>query len=139
MAEDYCIHALFLKHIDVLALLDLIGYIVDDRLVFFFLLCVLIICFVVLCLGIRIFYGSTICLDTVFQCQILVIQILEQNRVFHLVTELFIFQASELDERTDVIPVFLIVFSLCLAHSGKLVCNLLGNVFRDLIHKSVIL
>ena len=49
------------------------------------------------------------------------IQVLEQNIIAHLLTEFFIFQAAEFDKRTDVIPVFLIVFFICLAHSGKLV------------------
>jgi len=67
------------------------------------------------------------------------IQVLKEDGVLHLVAEFLVLQASELDERADAVPVFLIVFSLGLAHTGQLVCHLLGNIIRDLINKSVIL
>ena len=67
------------------------------------------------------------------------INILEQDIICHLITELLILQASELDKRTDVIPILLIRLFVCLAHSAQLICNLLGNIICNLIHESVIL
>ena len=67
------------------------------------------------------------------------IQVFEQDRILHLVTELLILQAAKLDEWADAVPVFLVVFSLGLAHTGQLVCNLLGNLICNLIHESIIL
>ena len=40
---------------------------------------------------------------------------------------------------TDVVPVFLIVLTVCLEHTGQLVCYLLGNVVCYFIYKSVVL
>ena len=67
------------------------------------------------------------------------IQILIDHGIFHLFSELLILQASELDKRTDVIPVFFVILTVRLKHAGKLVRHLLGNVVRHLIYKSVIL
>ena len=67
------------------------------------------------------------------------IQILVDHGVFHLLAELLVLQAAELDERADIIPVFLIVLSVCLEHSDQFVCNLLGNVICNFIYKAVIL
>ena len=67
------------------------------------------------------------------------INILEQDVICHLITELLILQASKLDKRTNIIPILLIRLFVCLAHSAQLICNLLGNIIRDLINKSIIL
>ncbi len=48
-------------------------------------------------------------------------------------------QAAELDKRSDVIPVFLIILPVCLAHPGQLVCHLLRNIVGNLLYKAVIL
>ena len=53
--------------------------------------------------------------------------------------KLRILDAAIFDEWADVIPVFLIGFTVSLAHACQLVCNFLGNVFRNLLNKSVIL
>ena len=50
-----------------------------------------------------------------------------------------VFDAAEFDERADIIPVFLIRLTIRLAHTGQLVSDLLGNIFRNLLNKSIIL
>ena len=62
------------------------------------------------------------------QCQIFAVQILKQNIIRDLFTELIILQAAELDKRTDIIPVLLILFFLCLAHTRQLVSHFFGNI-----------
>ena len=137
MWQDHCVQSLFFEHIDILALLLFICYIVDCCLLCFFLFCWLL-CIFTLSLFLR-FCFSAIFFDAFFECHILVIQVLEQNIIAHLLAEFFIFQAAEFDKWADVIPVFLIVFFICLAHSWKLVSNFLGNVFGDLLYESIIL
>ena len=78
-------------------------------------------------------------LQTLGQSQIFAVQILEEDIIIHLLTELVILQAAELDEGTDVIPVFVVLFLIRLAHTGQLVRYLLGNVLGDLLDKSIIL
>ena len=73
------------------------------------------------------------------QSQILAVQVLEQDIVIHTLAELVVLQAAELDEGADIIPVFLVFFLLRLAHAGKLVRHLLGDIFGNLLHKAVIL
>ena len=77
--------------------------------------------------------------NNIFKSQIFVIQVLVDHGVFHLLAELLVLQAAELDERADIIPVFLIVLSVCLEHSDQFVCNLLGNVICNFIYKSIVL
>ena len=87
MSENYGILSLILKHVDVLTLLDLIRYIVDGCLDLFDFVIVTIFFFLI----VRLYDFSAILFDTVFQRQIFVIQVLEQDCIFHLVTELLIF------------------------------------------------
>ena len=42
-------------------------------------------------------------------------------------------------DRADIIPVFFIVFSVCLAHAGQFISHLLADIIRDFLYKSVIL
>ena len=152
MVQDHGIHFGSLEHIDVLALLLLICYIVDD---FFFLLfrlfilvssfcfgsfcaliCTLLFClFLILCL-IRV---DLIDLKTFRKRQIFAVQILEQNVICHLFAEFVILQTAKLDEGTDIIPVLVILFLLGLAHTSQFIGNLLGNIIGDLLYKAVIL
>ena len=67
------------------------------------------------------------------------VQILEKNIVRHLLTELIVFQTAKLDERTDVIPVFLILLFLGLAHAGQLIRHLFRDILADLLNETVIL
>ena len=67
------------------------------------------------------------------------VQILVDHGVLHLLTELLILEASELDERADIVPVFLVVLTVCLEHSGQLVSHLLGNIIRHFVHKAIVL
>ena len=67
------------------------------------------------------------------------IQILVDHGVFHLLAELLVFEASELDERADIVPVFLIILAVCLEHSNEFICYFLGNVICNFIHKTIVL
>ena len=67
------------------------------------------------------------------------VQILVDHGVLHLLAELLILEASELDERADIVPVFLVVLTVCLEHSGQLVSDLLGNIVRHFIYKTIVL
>ena len=77
--------------------------------------------------------------QTLRQALVLAFQVLEQDVIRHLLAELVIFQAAVLDERIDVIPVFLVLFTLGLAHTGQLVCHLLGDVVADLLNETIVL
>src|SRR5699024_11518631 len=92
------IDPLALKGVDVLALLLLIGYIEDGILM-------LLLIF----------------LQAVLKGQILALQVLKEDIIPHLLRKLLVLDVAELDEGSNVIPVFLIVLTLGLAHSGKLV------------------
>ena len=59
------------------------------------------------------------------QSHVLVIYILEEDIVVHLVAELLVLQAAELDERADVIPVLFVGLLIGLLHSDQLVSQLL--------------
>ena len=154
VGQDHSIHLGSLEHINILALLLFIRYIVDDLLLLlfpgilpgslifrfipydlsFYLVAVLIYSiFLILFLVLR------LDLQTLGQSQIFAVQILEEDIIIHLLTELVILQAAELDEGTDVIPVFVVLFLIRLAHTGQLVRYLLGNVLGDLLDKSIIL
>ena len=125
------IHTLALKEIDILALLLFICHVVDRLLLrlfcFFFVSTVLCLCFFR--------YFS----DQLFHGQIFVIQILKENGVHHLITEFLILKASEFYKRTDIVPVFLVVFQVSIAHSGEFIRHFLGNILCHLIDESVIL
>ena len=77
--------------------------------------------------------------QTLRQCQIDTVQVLEENVIRHLLAELVVFQAAKLDKRADIIPVFLIFFFLGLAHTGQLVSHFFRDIFADLLNKTVIL
>ena len=110
------IHFLLFKHIDVLRLCNLVCDIEDVILVFFFA-------------GFKVVWKS----------DIFAFHVLEDDVIFHLVIELLIADAAKFNERADIIPVFLIIFAVCLTHTGKLFCYFLCNVIRNLLNKSVIL
>ena len=78
-------------------------------------------------------------LQIILQSQIFAVQILENNVLVHLLGELLVSQASELNEWADIVPVFLVVLSVCLAHAGQLIRYLLCNVIGNLLHKAVVL
>ena len=140
MVHDYGILSLIPEHIDVLALLNLIRHIVDSGLNLLYLVLVLILTLgrlILLLIGLNDL--AAVLLDTILQGQVFPVNILKQNDFLHLVAELLVFQAAELDERADIVPIFLVVLSLRLAHSGKLICNLLGNVIGNLIDEPVVL
>ena len=135
MFQYNCILSLCTEHIDILTLLNLICYIIDSCLLLFCIFLGIVWCRIF----IEFFQLSTICFYAVFQCQIFSVDILKENCIFHLVTELLIFQTTKFYKWTDAVPVFLIIFTFCLAHTCKLVCNFLGNVLSNLAYKSIIL
>ena len=154
VGQDHSIHLGSLEHIDVLALLLFIRYIVDDLLLLLFLgilpgsLIFRLVLYdfgfylvAVLVYGILLVLFLILRLDlqALGQRQIFAVQILEEDVIIHLLAELVILQAAELDEGADVIPVLVVLFLVSLAHTGKLVRYLLGNVLGDLLDKSVVL
>ena len=151
MGQDHGIHLGSLEHVDVLALLLLVRHIVDDLLLLvLFFLCILTVGLVhnlrlnlvavlvhsrlFLLVGIGLFH-----LKALRQRHVLSFQILEQDVIRHLLTELIILQAAELDERADIVPIFLVLFLFGLAHARQLIRNLLADVVGNLLHKAVVL
>ncbi len=106
MLQDDSVHAFLAEHVDVLALLYLVGYIVDGRLFRLLLLGILL-------LVVRFFSTSTSAASSsgyqILQSLIFAVQILEQDIIAHLVTEFLVLDAAEFDKRADIVPVFLIV------------------------------
>ena len=147
MSKDNRIHLGSLEHCDVLALLLRIGNVVDGL----FLLLVFLLVSIIRILGIFCgFFGLIFCLlvlcavdglglKTLGKCQILSVDVLEEDVIVHLGAELVILEATELDEGSDIIPILLVIFLLGLAHSGKLLCNLLGDVLLNLGYEAVVL
>ena len=139
MFQNYCIHTLFFEHINVLALLNLISHIEDCSLFFLFFTVVFLFC----CLFCSFLYllrlFLLVCLNTVFQSQILVVQILKENIIIHLICKFAVFDAAKFDKWVDIIPIFFIIFSCCLTHTSELVCNFLADIIRNLLYKSIIL
>ena len=132
MFKDYRIFTGLTEHIDVLALLYLICYVIDHCFLRF-----LILGFLGSFLFCLLFF--LILLNTIFQSKIFAIQIFEKDIVVHLFAEFRIFDAAKFDKRTDIIPVFLIRFSVCLAHSSQFIRNFLGNVLGDFLYKTIVL
>ena len=148
------------EHIDILALLYLVGDIVKNgflRLFGFLRIpvglniirrlfclacvacifgCVIVSCRLAVCSRLVLLL---ILLNTVFQRQILVVNIFEQYIIHHLVGEFAVFDAAEFDKGTDIIPIFLIRFTVRLAHAAQLVRHLLADVIGNLFHKAVVL
>ena len=158
MLQDHRVLALRLEHVDVLALLDLVGHIEDGDFflfllffgLFFFLLLFAALCsslFLILffgllfflCLLCRLLLFRHILVDAVLQRQEFAVDVLIQDVIHHPVGELFILQASEFDKRADIIPVFLVILAVGLKHAGELVRHLLGDVVGNFLDKSVVL
>ena len=134
--QDDSILAFLAEEIDILALLYLVGYIEDGRLFRLLLLGIRL-------LVVRVFYhvhiSGFLLRNQILQSLILAVQILEQDIIAHLVAEFLILQAAEFDKRADVVPVLLIGFPIGLAHTGELICYLLGDVIGNLLYKAVVL
>ena len=127
--KNNCIFSCFSEHIDVLALLYRICHIENRCLFRLFLFCILLILSIFFLCIVRlscIFF--LILLDTVFQCQIFIVNIFKQNVVMQFFRELAVFNASKFNEWTDIIPVFLIRLTICLAHSCQFIRNFLGDI-----------
>ena len=153
VGQDDRIHLCRLEHIDVLALLLFIRHIVNNLFLLLFLSAVFLFLRAVIhnlglylltvlvngTSGLGFFRINRLCLKALRQGQIFSVQILEQDVIVHLLTELVILQAAKLDERADVVPVFVVLFLLGLTHAGELVRHLLGNIFGNLLYKAVIL
>ena len=143
MFHDHSIFACFTEHIDILALLDLICHI-KDRCLFrlfliirsFFFLLFCFFCIFSLLFNILIFF---IFFNAVLQCKIFSVNILEQNVIMHFICKFIILNAAKFNKWTNIVPVFLIGFSVCLTHTSQFVCNLFGNIFRNFLYKSIIL
>ena len=145
MFQDDSIHALAAEHVDVLALLNFVGDVVNCR---FFRLFLLVSVFRIFCilssfsllLGVlcRNFF-FLILVDAVLKSQIFSVDVLEQNIVHHLLGEFLVLDASVFDEWVDIIPVFLVILTVGFAHAGELVSEFLGDVLGDLFDKSVVL
>ena len=110
--QDDSVLAFLAEEIDILALLYLVGYVEDGRLFRLLLLGILL-------LVVRVFHhihiGGLLLRNQILQSLIFAVQILEQDIIAHLVTELLILQAAEFDKRADVVPVLLIGFPIGLA------------------------
>ena len=131
--QNHSIHAFCLEHIDVLALLNLICHIEDSNF-FFFLFFFAFFSTLSIFTGFfnnslaLCFFRFLILLDAVFQSQIFSIQVFKENVIIHLICELGIFDAAEFDKWIDIIPVFLIIFTGSLAHSGQFIGYFLADV-----------
>ena len=143
MFQNHRIQSFFFEHIDVLALLYFICHIKQCglRCIFFLIQIFFKFCIVLLVCSLRVFCGIffLILCNKIIQSQILAFDILNQNVVHHTVTELTVLDTTIFDERTDIIPIFFIIFTVCLAHTAQLVSYLLADIIRDLLYKSVIL
>ena len=144
MCQNESIHSLLLKEVDILALLLDIGDIINCRRLLF-LPSSIFSCLLlgnILCVNnlrlLTVLFALDV-LDILRQCDILVIQILKDNEILHLLLELLILQAAKFDKRTDIIPVFLIILTINLVHTGQLVCYLFGNIIGNLFDKAIIL
>ena len=78
-------------------------------------------------------------IQAVLKGKVFALQILIKDIIPHFLRELFILDITELDEWRYIIPVLLIVLTVRLAHAGKLVSHLLGNVIRYLLYKTIVL
>ena len=143
VAQDKCLHVVFTEHTDILALLLGIGHVVDGAFLFLFLF-VLRAFLCGICFGL-VAVGNHLSLDllavlvlgrfrlgifgvdlkSLGKRVILSVQILEEDVICHLLTELVVAQASVLDEGADVIPVLVVVLLVRLAHAGQLLRDLL--------------
>ena len=136
--QDDSIHALAAEHVDVLALLNFVGDVVNSRFFRLFLLVSVFRIFGILrsfslLLGVlcRSFF-FLILVDAVLKSQIFSVDVLEQNIVHHLLGEFLVLDASVFDEWVDIIPVFLVILTVGFAHAGELVsefCSALRDTF----------
>src|SRR5699024_1576516 len=124
--QDHSIHALGAEHIDVLALLHFIRHIIDGCLFRLFLFILIFFggcgigssfavgfCGVGSAFGILgSLFGFCIFFDAVFQGQIFAIDVFVQHIVHHLGGEFLVLDASEFQERADVIPEFLVILTV---------------------------
>ena len=78
-------------------------------------------------------------IQAVLKGQVFALQVLVQDEISHLFGKLLILDISELDKGCNVVPIFLIIFPVCLAHARQLVRYLLCDVIGYLLHKSIIL
>ena len=145
--QDDGIHAGLTEHVNVLALLNLVGDVVDGRL-FRLLVCIGgLILFLFSGSGVLSFVlgfgGISLCcfllLYKILDGQIFAVEILVQDGVCHLFAEFAVLDSAKFDERADIIPVFFIILAVGLAHAGELVCDLLCDVVGDLLYKAVVL
>ena len=141
--QDDGIHAGLTEHVDVLALLNLVGDVVDGRLFRLLVFVGGLILFLFGGSGVLGFGGISLCcflfLHKILDSQVLAVEILVQDGVCHLFAEFAVLDAAEFDERADIIPVFFIILAVGLAHAGELVCDLLCDVVGDLLYKAVVL
>ena len=136
MFQDHSINALFFEQIDVLALLYFICDI--EKYSFFFLLFFCIFCAFCFFYSFRSIFFFVFC-NKILKSQIFAVEVFEQQTVFDAVIEFVIFDAAVFDERADIIPVFLIIFTVGLAHAGQFVCNFLADIFRNFLYSTVVL
>ena len=160
MGKDHRIHSCRLEHIDILSLLLFIGDIVDGLLLLLLFPGAFSFCSISLSsllaigdylgldlltvlihsgLRLRLLRILGLHLQAFGQCKVPAVQVLEEDVIIHLLTELVILQAAEFDEGADVIPVFVVFLLLGLAHARELVCHLLGDILGYLLHKPVVL
>ena len=78
-------------------------------------------------------------LQVFLQREILPVNVLEEHVVLDMLIKLLVLQAAILQERIDVIPIFLKILALCLAHADKLVRDFLGDIVGHLLDEPVIL
>ncbi len=114
--HDDSVNALLPEHVDILALLLFIGHI-EHRILMLFL----------------------VLIQAVLQGEVFAFQILIKDIIPHFLRELFILDITEFDEWRNIVPVLLIVFTVRLAHAGKLVSHLLGDIVRNLLYKTIVL
>ena len=155
VCKNECIDTLCLKQIDILNLLFFICYIEYGILLFFLVLrsfCVSRFCSIICSCTVSIHYLYIICLcifaicwnllrsfNIFRKCNILALKILVNHEILHLIAELCILETTIFNKRRNVLPVLLIVLAFNLVHADKLVCNLLCNVLRNLLYKTIVL
>ena len=152
LRQDDGILTCILKHRDVLTLLNRVGDIVDDlvlfRLVTVFcrLRCIFrgssrLVCSAVLSIGLLCGFVDVTLLDleALRQGEELTVDVLEEDVIGHLLTELVVAEAAILDEWCDIVPVLLVVLTIGLAEAGELISDLLRDVILDLLYEAVVL
>ena len=77
--------------------------------------------------------------DVIRESEVFAVQIFHQGVIQDFFAEFRLFDAAVFDEGADIVPVFLVVLTVGLAHTGELVCHFLGDIIGNLLHETVVL